>query len=215
MGEQKEQRSIHSQIFKNMGEKRKHSSAFQVGPANLPDGTRKRKADRIKEALIQRAKIRQDFEKVKKRKLQEEGDEEQVTRRDVYEETEEAEEGATGEAVAAAPHPDRQALMDGPAPAQEDDEQTGRFQRRDRRLRKPRENPYAKQMSWAQKQKEDADRRREEREEAERQRQQKLKDREKMQRMIKKAKRPTIDGKRKLGRESGFLLEKVKRMLNG
>lgn len=33
--------------------------------------------------------------------------------------------------------------------------------------------------------------------------------------MIRKAKRPTLDGKRKLGRESAFLLEKVKRMVNG
>ena len=193
-----------------MGEKRKHSSAFQVGPANLPDGTRKRKADRIKEALIQRAKIKQDFEKVKKRKLQDGEDGENVSRRDVYEENEEVENEV---ATSAAPHPDRQALMDAPALPQEDEDHGAR--RRDRRQKRPRENPYSKQITWAQKQKEEADQRRQEREEAERQRQQKIKDREKMQRMIRKAKRPTVDGKRKLGRESGFLLEKVKRMVNG
>jgi hypothetical protein len=33
--------------------------------------------------------------------------------------------------------------------------------------------------------------------------------------MVRKAKRPTVDGKRKLGRESGFLLEKVRKMVEG
>jgi hypothetical protein len=197
-----------------MSEKRKHGSAFQVGPANLPDGTRKRKADRIKQALIDRAKIRQDFEKTKKRRLQEEQDTEEVLRRDVYEE---AEDDDTPKAdVSAAPHPDRQALIDGTAePPQHEDDGDYQSRRRDRGQRRPRENPYAKQMSWAQRQKEEADRRTEERETANRQREEKIKDREKMQRMIWKAKRPTLDGKRKLGRESEFLLKKVKRLVNG
>ena len=113
--------------YRAMGEKRKHGSAFQVGPANLPDGTRKRKADRIKQALIDRAKIKHDFEKVKKRKLQEEADDSQVPRPNVYEN---AEDEAEGEALSAAPHPDRQALIDGTAEPPQDDADGDDFARR-------------------------------------------------------------------------------------
>jgi hypothetical protein len=208
-----------------MGEKRKHTSAFQVGPANLPDGTRKRKADRIKDALIKRAKIKQDFEKVKKRKLQREEEEEgnEVPKRDVYEHTEPeaaAPEPEEQPVVAPGPHPDRQALMNrtSPQPSEESEnynEFYDEYHNNRKRGRKFKQDPYTKQAFVAGKQREEADQRRQVREGNERQRERKIKERESMQRMMKKAKRPTVDGKMKLGRESGVLLEKVKRMMKG
>jgi hypothetical protein len=199
-----------------MGEKRKHGSAFQVGPANLPDGTRKRKADRIKQALIDRAKIKQDFAKVKKRKIQQGQDDETPTRNVYDAESDVLREAVSIEPTPTEPHPDRQALINGPAPEPEvANEQEGRYNQRWERDKRLKQDPYAKQTSYAQKQKEEADRRRQEREEANRQREQKIQEREKIQKMVRKAKRPTVDGKRKLGRESEFLLEKVKRMVKG
>lgn len=192
-----------------MAEKRKHGTAFQVGPANLPDGTRKRKADRIKQALIDRAKIKQDFAKVKKRRLQETQDQ---PKRNVYEDAEAEDDNAP---VSAEPHPDRQALMDGPEEQANDDDVPADRQHKRGQGRRHKHDPFTKQVSHAQRQKAEADRRRHEREEADSQRQRKIEEREKMQRLIRKAKRPTVDGKRKLGRESEFLLEKVKRMVNG
>lgn len=192
-----------------MVEKRKHSTAFQVGPANLPDGTRKRKADRIKQALIDRAKIKQDFAKVKKRRLQEEQDQ---PKRNVYEDIETEEHNGPAEVAPAEPHPDRQALMDGPEETIEEPQDRSHKRGQGRRHK---QDPFTKQVSHAQKQKAEADQRRQERDEADRQRKRKIEEREKMQRLIRKAKRQTVDGKRKLGRESEFLLEKVKRMVNG
>ncbi len=200
-----------------IGEKRKHGSAFQVGPANLPDGTRKRKADRIKQALIDRAKIKQDFAKVKKRKLQQGQDDETPTR-NIYEDAESdlLREDISVEATPAEPHPDRRALMNGPAPELEvTNEQGGCYGQRKERNKRLKQDPYAKQTSYAKEHREAVDRRRQEREEANRQREQKIREREMIQKMVREAKRPTMDGKRKLGRESEFLLEKVKRMVKG
>lgn len=42
---------------------------FSVGPANLPDGTWKRKTDKIKKLLIHKAKIRKQYDKVRRREL--------------------------------------------------------------------------------------------------------------------------------------------------
>ncbi|KAF3937359.1 hypothetical protein ABW19_dt0204508 [Dactylella cylindrospora] len=39
---------------------------FTVGPANLPDGTYRRKAQKIKKGLIQRAKLKKNLEKIKR-----------------------------------------------------------------------------------------------------------------------------------------------------
>ncbi|KIV98795.1 uncharacterized protein PV09_09447 [Verruconis gallopava] len=199
-----------------MGEKRKFGSAFQVGPANLPDGMRKRKADRIKKALIDRAKIKQDFAKVKRRKLQEQQKNDTgLPQRDIYADAQAEGEKAEASTAAAALHPDREALINGSveelSTREHAEGESGVEKNKARRKRKL--DPFAKEASLAQKQKEAAQRRRAEREEAERQRQQKIRERERLQRMIKKAKRPTADGKRKLGRESGYLLEKVKQMM--
>lgn len=204
-----------------MSEKRKHASAFQVGPSNLPDGTRKRKADRIKQALIDRAKIKQDFAKVKKRKLEQEDGDDLLN---VYERV--ALEEHHAPAIPPSPpadippepviNSDRQALMDGPElPVQAPQDNHPNLRERKKFKSKVKTNPYKKQTSFAQKQKEEADQRQAEREENHKQWEQKTRDREKFQAMVRKAKRPTVDGKRKLGRESGFLLEKVRKMVEG
>ena len=47
----------------------KSRKGFTVGPANLPDGTWKRKADKIKRNLIHKAKVRKQYDKVRKEEL--------------------------------------------------------------------------------------------------------------------------------------------------
>jgi DNA polymerase III gamma/tau subunit len=111
---------------------------------------------------------------------------------------------------------DRQALMDGPElPIQAQQDHHPNLRERKKFKSKVKTNPYKKQSSFAQKQKEEADQRQAEREENHKQWEQKKRDREKFQAMVRKAKRPTVDGKRKLGRESGVLLEKGRRMVEG
>ncbi|KAK6507561.1 hypothetical protein TWF481_005990 [Arthrobotrys musiformis] len=46
--------------------KRPRQTGFTVGPANLPDGTFRRKAQKIKRGLIHRAKLRKGLEKIKR-----------------------------------------------------------------------------------------------------------------------------------------------------
>lgn len=82
-----------------------------------------------------------------------------------------------------------------------------------RRQRRPKNLPFAREASAAQKRKQEAEERRRQREEAEAQRQQKIEDRERFRRAMAKARGNGHGGKRKLGRESQPLLERVRRMV--
>jgi hypothetical protein len=104
-------------------------------------------------------------------------------------------------------HPDRQAQLAEPEAAVQPTYP--------RKHHRQRQDPFAKESQVAQQQREEAEQRQGEREEANRQRQQKIKERERMRIAVAKARTPGRDGKRKLGRESGMLLEKVKRMVAG
>lgn len=46
---------------------KKRKTGFKVGPDHLPDGTYKRRAQKIKKGLIYKAKVRKDYEKLKRR----------------------------------------------------------------------------------------------------------------------------------------------------
>jgi hypothetical protein len=48
------------------GDRKKAKKGFQVGPANLPDGTYKRKAKKIKDSLIERALIQKEYARLKR-----------------------------------------------------------------------------------------------------------------------------------------------------
>jgi flagellar biosynthesis/type III secretory pathway protein FliH len=106
------------------------------------------------------------------------------------------------------PHPDRMKLLEqtSPEPDQKRAEHAGR------RNKRPRPQTFKNETEIARKKKEEAEARRKAREEAERERERKIAERERMRKAMAKA-RGGPDGKRKLGRESTVLLEKVKRLV--
>ncbi|BCS26074.1 uncharacterized protein APUU_50785A [Aspergillus puulaauensis] len=178
----------------------KKRKGFSVGPANLPDGTYRRKAEKIKADLIQKAKVKKEYAKVKAAELaapqpkqfylhrEEEGNKDQDGKEQVP------------EAASLELHPDRQAMVDSGEPAPEHVE--GRGGPGGRKNRKPKPSAFAKEMEIAEKRRQAAEKRREQREF-------RAKDREAMVR----AKRPDQHGKRRLGRESHVLLSRVQRMV--
>ncbi|GAB7359134.1 hypothetical protein MBLNU230_g5201t1 [Neophaeotheca triangularis] len=225
---------------------------FQVGPANLPDGTYKRKTQEIKRNLIERANIKKEYAKVKKlskdpsqdRKEKRDAlpvpasvrlDEEKERRRkammegqeaddssgsgsDSDSEEPEAEPEAEEEQAAKAvdtPHPSRQDLMEGPPPAAPEPDDDTVHPSRQPRVRRAKTAPFQREYSAAQKRKQEAEERRLQFERAEAQKQEKLAEREKFRRQMAKARGNGYGGKRKLGRESGPLLDKVRRMVAG
>ncbi|PNS15660.1 hypothetical protein CAC42_4112 [Sphaceloma murrayae] len=109
------------------------------------------------------------------------------------------------------PHPDRQAMMDrapSPPPLA-----ARTWDRAERKQRRPRSVPFVKEQREAEERKRVAEERREARERALREREQKLEDRERFRKAMAKARTGGKNGQRKLGRESGVLLEKVRRMV--
>ena len=108
------------------------------------------------------------------------------------------------------PHPDRQALMDTPADTIDEPDKSIKPMRRERR---PRVNPFNRETTQAQKRKEEANERRQIREQADAERKKKLEDRERMRKAVAKARKPGSDGRRRLGRESIVLLERVKKLM--
>ncbi|GKZ32581.1 hypothetical protein AbraIFM66950_002079 [Aspergillus brasiliensis] len=185
----------------------KKRKGFSVGPANLPDGTYRRKTQKIKSDLIQKAKVKKAYAKVRAAELA------AAPSRPIY--TDDAhnqdEDNAENKRADPAPaslelHPDRQAMLDQPEP--EPETTPARPQRgekrnaKGRRERKPKPSAFAREMEIAEQRRKEAEKRREEREFRQ-------KDREAMAR----AKRPDQAGKRRLGRESKVLLSRVERMV--
>ncbi|KAJ5091576.1 hypothetical protein NUU61_006446 [Penicillium alfredii] len=182
----------------------KKRKGFSVGPANLPDGTYRRKSDpKIKSDLIQKAKVKKAYAKIKAQELA------AGNPKSVYAtEEEDAEpgkhndgEGASADSKSAELHPQRQAMLDEPSP-----EPAPKPERRPRnpdnkhKTRKPKPSAFSKEIEVAEQRKQAAESRRKEREA-------KQKDREAMAR----ARRPDQFGKRRLGRESKVLLGRVQR----
>jgi hypothetical protein len=161
--------------------------------------------DKIKKDLIHKAKLKKEYAKIKAR-------EEPVSQKSVYERAAELEEPAEpAEAVPEPtldPHPDRLKLLEKGSP--EPDAAVNPYP--GRRQKRPRPQTYKNETELARKRKEEAEARQRAREEAEKERQRKLAERERFRKQMAKA-RGGPDGKRKLGRESTVLLEKVKRLV--
>ncbi|OGM39495.1 hypothetical protein ABOM_011707 [Aspergillus bombycis] len=179
----------------------KKKKGFSVGPANLPDGTYRRKTQKIKADLIQKAKVKKAYAKVRAEEFA------AAPRKSVYELAEEnaAKDDNVPEAEPASLelHPDRQAMLDQPAPESNPRPERARNQDGEgRRKRKPKRSAFAKEMEIAEKRRQEAQKRQEERDFRQ-------KDREAMA----KARRPDQHGKRRLGRESNVLLSRVQRMV--
>ncbi|KAK2750395.1 hypothetical protein FQN57_003875 [Myotisia sp. PD_48] len=193
--------------------------AFTVGPANLPDGTYRRKAKKIKANLIQKAKLKKSYEKVKAQELAS-----TATAKPSYLAQQDQSDDNAGSSVLSstgpARHPDRQAIVDdshsqqrGPQNGEDYEskdqgngsnyEEDDTIRRRDgRRLRRSKPYPFAKEESLAQKRREEAEAK------------QKLRDlKDKERAAMTRARKPDQFGKRRLGRESKALLQKVQRII--
>ncbi|KAF2849450.1 hypothetical protein T440DRAFT_398929 [Plenodomus tracheiphilus IPT5] len=186
---------------------RKFKKGFQIGPANLPDGTHRRKVQKIKKDLIHKAKVKKQYAKLKAR----EETETTTPRKSVYER--EQDHGDQTEHSAEAvpeptlePHPDRVKMLEEAEPAEEPK------QRFDRRQRRPRPMPFQKEAELAQKKREEAEARQAARDAAEKERAQKHAEREHFRKTMAKA-RGGPNGQRKLGRESTVLLAKAQRLM--
>ncbi|KAI9816220.1 MAG: hypothetical protein M1827_001821 [Pycnora praestabilis] len=198
----------------NDGEKigKKQRKGFSVGPANLPDGTYRRKAQKIKKDLIHKAKVKKSYAKIKDREPPQPIDTKSYT---VAEE--EAVDDDTEEPTLDL-HPERQAMLDSaaqnPVPANPVPELGSDHPPRPQRIRRPKIQPFSKETKLAQTRKEEAEARRREREDAEREKARKMEDRERFRKAMAKARTGGRHGQRKLGRESQVLLEKVQRAMN-
>ncbi|KAJ5729060.1 uncharacterized protein N7483_003568 [Penicillium malachiteum] len=181
----------------NIMKKRK---GFSVGPANLPDGTYRRKTQKIKSDLIQKAKVKKAYAKIKAQELA------AGTPKSVYATADEKQTQETQEPASTEFHPDRVAMLNEPEPEPEP-ERAPRPERRPRREggpreRRPKPSAFTKEMEFAEQRRKAAEAR-------EKERQAKQKEREDMLR----AKRPDQFGKRRLGRESKVLLDRVQRIV--
>jgi hypothetical protein len=155
-------------------------------------------AQKIKSDLIQKAKVKKAYAKVKAEELA------SAPSKSVYETIDhdtDKDGSSPQEQTAVEMHPERQAMLNEPE-AEKAPKPDHPQDRNGRRKRKPKPSAFAKEMAIAEQRRKAAEKRREEREFRQ-------KDREAMAR----ARRPDQHGKRRLGRESQVLLSRVQRMV--
>ncbi len=181
----------------------KKRKGFSVGPANLPDGTYRRKTQKIKSDLIQKAKVKKAYAKVKAEEDAKRAEEAPKA------DTNTLNEEDTPQPASLELHPDRQAMIDAPAPAAqsrrreaEDYEDVNGF-RAQQGDRRPKQSRYRKELELAEKRKEESEAKSKAREA-----------RYKERRAMAKAKRPGKDGRMKVGRQGTVLLSRIKRMVD-
>ncbi|KUJ10258.1 uncharacterized protein LY89DRAFT_710633 [Mollisia scopiformis] len=182
---------------------KKQRTGFTVGPANLPDGTYKRKVIKIKKDLIHKAKLKKSYAKLKAR--------------------EPALESAPAFAAEAAPtpepasqelHPERQAMLDAPEPTLPPPLRQPLSRPQQSRNRNNKPAYFEKEQAFAEQKKAEAEARRLEFERREREKKEKVEEREKFRKAMAKARTGGKNGQRKLGKESQVLLQKVQRMVS-
>ena len=191
-------------------------------------------AQKIKDSLIERAQIKKTYAKLKKQSnITDEPeslpqpasftlDEQRQKQQQQHQQQPEPEPEPEPQPEAnTAPHPDRQTLID-KGPAEEKPlpvASTRTFYeprpREERKQRKPKPQPFAREHQDALARKAEAEERRKAREAAEVEREAKIAERERFRRAMAKARTGGPGGQRKLGRESGVLLEKARRMMEG
>lgn len=213
--------------------KQRKNHGFSVGPANLPDGTYRRKTQKIKNDLISKAKVKKSYARLK---LNDEGDSE--TKYDPYTQPEDParpgrQEGQVKNATSDVDnvrsptneiHPERQAMLNAPEEDAVPPKHKNRRERKPRGRRANRDdhaNPNATELGGRGHQRDATRPVRYQKEFAlaeektardaarEAARQQRIKERKAMI----KARRPGKDGKQKLGRQSDILLNRVKRLV--
>lgn len=218
---------------------KKPRHGFRVGPENLPDGPWRRKGTaeprlpeitvlintetvtKIKKNLITKAKVKKQYAKVKA-----EFQQHQQYIPAIPVPAEELEptsainpppqdvgngKGEPGQDHNPQIHPDRQAMLDtDPNPNPSTDAQPGPPRERRRRNRP---DYFAKELAAAERAKAAAEARAAEAQRREEEKKRRIAERERYRKAMAKAKAPGRDGKRKLGRESGILLDRVKRIV--
>lgn len=207
----------------------KKRKGFSVGPANLPDGTYKRKVDKIKRTLIHKAKVKKSYSKtlavadpssdphaLRARKLLEEAEQERLERQHRAQEVAE-EEGGRDESTDSVPgnsvHPARQAAIDAAESGGRDRTSSSpphQPEGREQRKRRPKMSSYKKQEEYAAQQREERERARQEAERRRLEREHKEKERERAKKAM--ASR-TKNGQFKLGKMSHILLAKVEEQM--
>ncbi|KAG5923362.1 hypothetical protein E4U61_003631 [Claviceps capensis] len=201
---------------------KKAKRGFRVGPDNLPDGPWRRKVTKIKKDLIHKAKVKKEYAKIKSR---EQTKQQSATDKNVDDDDADdggrdqgGDTGRKGEGAQEEPqekmHPTRELML-----KDEDMAQVGATAssatattRDGSRRRTRRPGYYDKQLSKAEEKRKEEEQRRMEMQRRGEERERKIADRQK----FKKAMAKTVgrDGKKKLGRESSILLDKVKRMMD-
>jgi len=181
---------------------KKKRKGFSVGPANLPDGTYRRKTQKIKNDLIQKAKVKKAYAKVKTQ--------ERAARTNPYQSAVSETGDASAEIIPASLelHPDRQAMLDKDevrsSRAQPVDHQSsGRRSMPDGRgsTRRQKPSPYKQEMEAAVQRHTEIEAKRNAREA-----------RDKERKAMAKAKRPDRNGRLKLGRQGTALLGRIQRL---
>lgn len=227
---------------------KKPRKGFRVGPDNLPDGPWRRKVTKIKQGLIQKAKIKKAYAKTKAELAKEKKQQHQQPRQTApvspIDENEPEKDGSPGSCEEHG-EAEQQQQHEGDLTAQDQEQEpkskelvskddqslhaTRQLMLRDeeaaqtgagagqgvpsdghrRRMRRP--GYYDKQLEKASQRKEEASAREEEYRRREEERQSKIAAREKYRRAM--AKTIGRDGKKKLGRESHLVLDRVKRLV--
>lgn len=170
---------------------------------------------KIKKDLIHKAKLKQQYAKLKARGEKE--DDDAPPRKSVYEREAEiggddgnhddsAEPDEPVPEPSLEPHPDRVKMLEETSPEPQQDRS------REPRQRRQRPQPFQKETEVARKKKEAAEARQHARNNAERERATKLAERERFKKTMAKA-RGGPNGQRKLGRESTVLLAKAQRLM--
>jgi hypothetical protein len=178
---------------------------FSVGPANLPDGTYRRKVTKIKKNLIHKAKVKKQYSKIlsvtdpsadpnalRAKKLLEEAEKERLERSRKSAISSELDNASRSESEPPTIHPDRQ--------------KTPETTVLDRRKRRPKSSTYKKEESHAAKVKAGREEAAKKSEEMRKERDRKLKGRGSRKKAMSSR---TRTGQIKLGKMSNVLLSKV------
>ncbi|POR36203.1 Uncharacterized protein TPAR_03605 [Tolypocladium paradoxum] len=208
---------------------KKPKRGFRVGPDNLPDGPWRRKVTKIKKDLIHKAKVKKEYAKIKAREqetsagaprkntaaAQDEPDHKDAERNAGKSENE---NDAAAQEDEQPMHPTRELMLKDEEMAQvgagakpDTAETAASSDGHRRRTRRP--GYYDKQLQKAEQKRVEAEERAREMERRREERERRMAERERFKKAM--AKTRGKDGKKKLGRESTLLLDKVKRLVSG
>ena len=194
----------------------KKRKGFSVGPANLPDGTYRRKVTKIKETLIHRAKVKKQYSKIsasvgavtdphalRAQKLLGEAAQERLERRQAAAATAEADNSQPENESASAVHLEHRLALDRQLTSEPTEQEPDT---NERRRRKTKTSSFKKEEAFAAKEKREREEAIRQAEERRNEREKKIQERE-MRKKTMFAK--SRNGQLKLGKQSNVLLEKI------